>query len=530
MSTTYDIVCMGAGHNGLVAAAYLAKGGKKVLVLEAKDFVGGGVITRELTVPGFRHDQHSTAHIMLSGNPMIQADELGLFSKFGLKYQYAETPYATIFEDQSSLITYRDVDRTCESIARISPRDAEAYRRYVALSSQMLPMFLAGLYAPPLPMGAMVAMLDQSPEGRDLLGTMFKSSLQVVNEWFEHDKVKMHLLKLVSENLQTPEEMGTGAGVFLMPALLHAYGVGQPVGGSGRLSEALVRCIEHHGGTVLTGRPVSRVVTRGGRATALETEGGERFEARDAVIGAIHPARLDRFFDGLDPDLIRRGRNVQPSTFSLLLSHYALSEPLRYHAGPELSGPTMLEVVGCNDLMGLLEGYDALRRGRMPRPLLVSGGEQTVHDPSRAPPGRGIAYLVCFAPYDLADGGPGRWDAVKEGLADEVLAFYRHFSPNFTDAHILGRHVDSPLDHERFSPNSFVRGDMHGCAPFFHQTNNYRPMPELGNYTVPGVDRFYLVGPFMHPGGGVFGAGRGTAIRMCDDLKMNFDKIASARP
>lgn len=529
MSNQYDIVCMGAGHNGLVAAAYLAKAGRRVLVLEAKDFVGGGVITRELTVPGFKHDQHSTAHIMLSGNPMIQQDELGLFARFGLKYHYAEIPYATIFADQSSLITYRDVDRTCDSIARISPRDADAYRRFVANSSRMLPMFLAGLYAPPIPMGAMVAMMDQSQEGRDLLNTMFKSSLQVVNEWFEHDKVKMHLLKLVTENLQTPEELGTGAGVFLMPALLHAFGVGQPVGGSGQLSEALVRCIEHHGGTVLTGRPVRKVLTRGGRATGLETESGERYEAREAVIGAIHPARLDRFIDGLEPDLVRRANTVQPSTFSLFLSHYALTEPLRYHAGPELSGPTMLEIVGCNDLNTLLEGYDALRRGRMPTPLLISGGDNSINDKTRVPPGKGTAYIVCMAPYNLADGGPARWDAIKERVGDEVLAFYRNYSPNIEDANILGRHLDSPLDHERFSPNSFVRGDMHGCAPFFHQTGNYRPIPELGNYTVPGVDRFYLVGPFMHPGGGVFGAGRGTAIRVCDDLKINFDKIVGAR-
>jgi phytoene dehydrogenase-like protein len=529
MSSSYDIACMGAGHNGLVAAAYLAKAGKKVLVLEAKDRVGGGVVTRELTVPGFKHDQHSTAHIMLSGNPMIQADELGLFSRFGLKYHYADVPYATIFEDQSSIITYRDVDRTCESIARISPRDAEAYRRYVLNSSQMLPMFLQGLYAPPIPMGAMVAMLDQSQEGRDLLNTMFKSSLQVVNEWFEHDKVKIHLLKLVSENLQTPEELGTGLGVYLMPALLHAFGVGQPIGGSGKLSEALVECIQHHGGTVLTGRPVRNVVTRGGRAIGLETEDGERFEARDAVIGAIHPARLDRFFDGLDAELVRRAKAVQPSSFSLFLSHYALAEPLRYHAGPELTGPTMLEVVGTNTLRPFLEGYDALRRGRLPKPLLISGGDNSVNDKTRVPSGRGTAYIVCFAPYELADGGPARWDGIKEQVGNEILEFYRRFSPNLTDANILGRHLDSPLDHERYSPNSFVRGDMHGCAPFFHQTGNYRPIPELGNYTVPGVERFYLVGPFMHPGGGVFGAGRGTAIRICDDLKLNFDKIAGAR-
>jgi phytoene dehydrogenase-like protein len=199
-------------------------------------------------------------------------------------------------------------------------------------------------------MGAMVAMLDQSQEGRDLLNTMFKSSLQVVNEWFEHDKVKIHLLKLVSENLQTPEELGTGAGVFLMPSPLHRFGVGQPVGGSGQLTAALVRCIEYYGDRVLTGHPVRRVLTKSGRAVGLEVDSGDRFEAREAVIGAIHPARLECFFEGLEPDLVRRAKTVVPSTFSLSLSHYALNEPLRYYAGPELAGPTMLEVVSARAL------------------------------------------------------------------------------------------------------------------------------------------------------------------------------------
>src|ERR1019366_2622316 len=97
---TYDIVAMGGGNNGLVAAAYLAKAGKRVLVLERKPWSGGGVVTREINTPGFWHDEHSSVHIMIQGNPMIRNDELGLLSKFGLKYRYSDVPHATIFDDQ----------------------------------------------------------------------------------------------------------------------------------------------------------------------------------------------------------------------------------------------------------------------------------------------------------------------------------------------------------------------------------------------------------------------------------------------
>jgi phytoene dehydrogenase-like protein len=209
MSNSYDIVAMGAGHNGLVAAAYLAKAGKKVLVLERKAWPGGGVVTRQINTPGYWHDEHSSVHIMIQGNPMIRDDELGLQGKFGLKYAY-NIPYAMIFSDQSTLVAYQDLNRTCEGIARISHQDADTYRRFAQRAMAMLPMFGAGLYVPPLPMGAFFAMLDQSDEGREVLDAMQRSSLQIANDSFQSEKVKIWLLRLVSENLQLPDELGTG--------------------------------------------------------------------------------------------------------------------------------------------------------------------------------------------------------------------------------------------------------------------------------------------------------------------------------
>ena len=131
----YDIVVMGAGHNGLVAAAYLAKAGKKVLVLERQGFPGGGVVTREINTPGYKHDLHSSVHIMIQGNPMITQDELGLISRFGLKYNYSDVPHASIFPGNETLITYKDLDRTCQGIARLNAKDAETYRFFAERAS-----------------------------------------------------------------------------------------------------------------------------------------------------------------------------------------------------------------------------------------------------------------------------------------------------------------------------------------------------------------------------------------------------------
>ena len=120
MASAYDIVVIGSGANGLTAAAYMAKAGHKVLVLERNDFFGGGVATREILVPGFKHDLHSATHILIQANPLLLNDELGLYSKHGLEYIRPEGLFSTIFDDQTLMVTYRDVDRSCESIAQFS--------------------------------------------------------------------------------------------------------------------------------------------------------------------------------------------------------------------------------------------------------------------------------------------------------------------------------------------------------------------------------------------------------------------------
>jgi phytoene dehydrogenase-like protein len=127
-----------------------------------------------------------------------------------------------------------------------------------------------------------------------------------------------------------------------------------------------------------------------------------------------------------------------------------------------------------------------------------------------------------YVPYDRADGRS--WDDTKRDYAEHMLQHMRRFIPNASSDNILAYHCDSPVDMERTSP-SFKRGDLHGISTASYQQGSHRPTPELGQYTVPGADRLYLVGPFQHPGGGVFGAGRATAMKICEDLGMNFEKL-----
>jgi len=519
----YDIVAMGAGHNGLVAAAYLAKAGKKVLVLERKSYPGGGVSTRQLNTPGYWHDEHSSVHIMIQGNPMLRNDELGLLGQHGLKYHYSPVPHATIFPDQSVLYTYKDVDKTCECFAKVSQKDADTYRAFVKMSQGVLQMFMPGLYAPPPPLGELVAMLDRSDEGRLMLDYMNRDCLDLVNQLYESDKIKIHLLRLVSENLQAPNELGTGMGVLLMPGIIHTYGVSQPIGGSGKLTESLVRCIESHGGEVRCNAEVAKIITSDGRARGVRLGSGEEILARDAVIGAIHPHVLRKFMDGVPEPVMQRAERATLAPFSIMVSHYDLKENVRYLADPQVGQATMLEFMATDKLDEMLEDFDGLKRGQITPRRLCAGGDESIADKTRVPPGAGMFHGITFAPYKLADGR--QWDDVKEEIGDLSLAHYRKFISNLTSDNIIARSIVSPLDLERSSPNSMMRGDLHGVAPYFYQSAGHRPTPDLGQYTVPGVERLYLAGPFQHPGGGVYGAGRATAIKMFEQLGMDFGSV-----
>ena len=250
MSEQFDIVAIGSGHNGLVAAAYLAAAGKKVLVLERNAWFGGGVVTRELTLPGFRHDQHSMAHIFIQANPLLRNDELGLKSKFGLQYVFPDLPMMSVFEDGQTLGVYRDPEKTCAEIAKFSKKDADAFRWVSEKAARYLPMITASLYTTPTPLGAGFAMMDQSREGRELWRYMQMSSHDLLSEIFENDRVRMHFGRVAGENLVSPDEKSTGLGLFVFVGFLEAFGIGVPVGGSGKLTDALIASIESHGGVI----------------------------------------------------------------------------------------------------------------------------------------------------------------------------------------------------------------------------------------------------------------------------------------
>jgi phytoene dehydrogenase-like protein len=425
----------------------------------------------------------------------------------------------SVFEDGKTLSLYRDPQRTYAEIKKFSARDAEGYREISEQARAWLPMFTSSLYSPPIPLGAQYALLDQSREGRDLFRVMSMSSHDLLCERFENDRVRMHFARIAGENLVAPDEKGTGIGTFVFLGFLEAYGFGVPVGGSGSLTNALIACIKDHGGQVLAKANVERIKVAKGRATGVVTKDGQTYDARDAVIGAIHPHLLGEMVEGIDPVVRKAAEATQFSEAACVTVHAALNAPLRFKAGEHVKA-VMIELLP-NDYELLRRSFDDIRYGHMSQYPLLGIGSLTMFDPSRVPAGKAIAHIWDYAPYKRRDGFS--WDQKKGEFAQRLLTHAARFIDNVGPDDIVAYHCDSPVDMERTSP-SFMHGDLHGIATTVYQSGAHRPTPDLGQFTVPGVDRLYLVGPFQYPGGGVFGAGRATAMRMFEDLKLDFEK------
>lgn len=526
MANEYDVVVVGSGHNGLTTAAYLAKAGQKVLILERNDWYGGGVVTQEILEPGFKFDVHSSLHVNIQANPMIQNDELQLQSKHGLKYLYPDAVYSTIFDDQTCMITYKDVDRTCQSIAQFSQRDADAYRRFAEMSMKVVPMVTQSLFVPSPPQGQFFALLDQSPEGQEIFRALMQSKLEICREWFEHEKTMIHLLKFSAETLTAPEDKGTGFIFYTMPGMVHTYPIGVPVGGSGALVTALINCLKSYGAEMRMQSEVEKVLVQGGRAVGVRLKGGETIRAKNAVIGQIHPWLIGDMVEGVDKGVAERARRVQTGGFCIAPLHLALNEPPKYKAG-DAAGRVILANYTPSTLERFLRLFDNFRYGDVWAPgstdCTMASHMQCQFDETQVPAGKAAITVYGFSPFDLRDGGAQAWDERQEEIGNWFLERYRSYTTNITDANILGKRFDTPLEVSRHSP-MFQRGDVSGAGEYLHQIGAHRPTPELGKLKVPGVDRLYLTGTAINVSS-VSGAGRATAIKACEDLGINFDKL-----
>ncbi|SCW78096.1 Phytoene dehydrogenase-related protein [Sphingobium faniae] len=513
-----DVIVVGGGSNTLSAAAYLGKAGLGVCVLEKNDRLGGCVVSHD-NPEGYIQDTIATAIVTGAANPIIADDELDLFSRHGLEIAWSDKPYATIFEDGSGLITYRDLDASCESIARFSTRDAEAYRALVGEALAIWPILRQALFEPPVPYGSFIAGLDSTEQGRHLLSLYHSSIYDIVRQRFENDAVRTHLARC-PETAQSADTNGTGLVLYLFLALAHSYPTGAVVGGLQKLSDALGACLEQHGGSIRYGVTVDKILVEGGRAVGVLTSDGETIRARRAVVASIHPWDLGSMVPGVSEALVQRCASVRLSQYGSFNIHCTLPTTPSYHAGTAFDDAMNVCLLD-RDPKTFLRNHSGYRYGDMPTELDPIIYIQSNFDPTRAPEGHATLYAYNFVPFEPAG---ATWDDIKSEFADRVLAkIFAHMS-NLDIDQILSRTVVTPADHAAWSP-SLKNGDTVGIAMDAGQMFGMRPIPELANYRVPGAEGLYLCGPFMHPGGTIILGGRATALQMFADMGLEREGV-----
>ena len=428
---TVDAVVIGAGHNGLVAAAALARAGWSVVVLEAEDEPGGCVRSGEATVPGVVHDLYSTNQNLFRQSPAYQAWK-GDLERHGLRFAHSETPFCNVFEDGTALRAYADVDKTLAALAERSAEDAEGFRQLHERFRDMQKVVLP-LYGLPLPSAGALAAAGKGAASvgpartAELARLLLDSTRELGDAYFETPEAKA-LVATWGMHMDYGPDVSGGAVFPLMETFSNVEG-GMVVaeGGASKVPQALVGLIEEHGGTVRTGARVARVLTEDGRATGVEIDGGERITAERAVVANLVPSVLfGQLLDGepLPDEFQKKVDRYQhgPGTFML---HLALDGPARWAAGDDLAQFAYVHVAPTVD--DLARTYQQSRAGLLPDSPLLIVGQTTAVDPSRAPAGTHVLWVqVRTVPGTIRGDAAGEigaadWRDAREPFAERVL-------------------------------------------------------------------------------------------------------------
>jgi len=529
----YDVIVVGAGHNGLTSAAYLARAGLKVLVCERRAQVGGAAYS-EQRLPGFTFS--SCSYVCSLFRPEIVRD-LNL-SKHGLQILPFEGA-VNLGADGRYLGLFSDPDRTRREIARHSLRDAEAYEAFSADVVRQC-RFIRPLLmeTPPDPtlarwrdaadlmrLGKRFAAMGEKAM-YDTLRLWTSSSADYLNRYFENELVKGALAgSAIIGTALGPYSPGSAYVLlhhFMGDVDGHVGAWGYARGGMGAISGALAAALREHGGDIRTQAEVVRILTRGRRAAGVVLQGGEEIKAR-AVVSNLDPKRT--YLKLMPREVLSQEFRDQVGCFKIRGSsgklNIALDRLPRFKAIPDtLPELAQGDITVAEDMAYLERGYDDWKRGRWSRRPYLDITVPSQIDPTLAPEGKHVmSVFVQYVPPELAD---GPWTpAMRDGFADTVLSTIEAHAPGFRDS-ILELEVRTPRELE--AEVGLTEGNIFHGELTLDQLLFNRPLPGYAQYRGP-LRRFYMCGSSTHPGGGVMGAPGANAAR---EILRDFSRRAAA--
>ncbi len=521
----FDVVIIGAGHNGLVCAAYLLKAGYSVALLEKRSVPGGGATTEELLpdeAPGFHFNRCAIDHEFIHLGPVVEELEL---ERYGLEYLYCDPVVFCPHPDGKYFLAHKSVEQTCAEIARFHPGDAKKYGEFIDFWQRLLKGIVPIFNAPPKSIIDIVgnydfekikdlfSVLGPPNQTLDLVRTILSSAEDMLNEYFDSEFLKAPLARLASELGAPPSQKNLAIGAIMM-AMRHDPGMARPRGGTGALTQALLKLVKSLGGQVFTDQSVEKILIDDGRAVGVRVAGGKEYRANQAVISNIDARRLflqlmdQADVDDADAQLRERlDRRIVNNNETILKIDCALSEAPRFEAYQHRDDYLIGSVLIADSVKQVELAHSEPSVGHIPDadPSFYAV-VPTVLDPSMAPPNQHTLWIEFFAPYQIdqaQDGlkGTGWTDELKNQVADRVIDKLAEYAPNLKQS-IIARHVESPAElGERLGA---YKGNYYHIDMTLEQMVFLRPLPELANYTTP-IEGLYLTGAGTHPGGSISG-------------------------
>jgi phytoene dehydrogenase-like protein len=514
LERSYDGIIIGSGHHGLILAAYLAKSGLDILLVDRRLDYGGGLCTREATLPGFYHNLHSINHFHITEAPWFK--DLGLAERVG--YVTPRYELAQAHSDGTCLVFGRDLEETLKSVARFSARDAQTFRDWNRKAEEITAkIFLPERYAEPLPRERREALLNRTAIGRDFLAVCRRQPLDVVNELFENERVKLLFLFKVSlfgtwltDTLSPESPMGSVIRAFDLQS-----GYQLCKGGSFNLARGLMETFIAAGGSFAPQAHVSRIVLEGGRATGIELADGTNVRARQFVASTVdvHQTFDDMIGRAQLPDeMAAKLDGFEYTAWTLYGLHLALNESPRFAA--ETFDPNINRAlkwnVGAETMEDLFAAHQAVKRGEVPEPIQFGAGPLSLLDPLQAPPGKHTTYAWHVMP--LLKEGEQEDERFNREFADRILERWAKYCPNMTRRNVLAQRVYTAHEYSRELIN------MRGGDIFMGALNAKQVMYNHFGYRTP-IPNLYMAGSAAHPGGAISGgAGYITANIVARDI------------
>lgn len=503
----YDVVIAGAGVNALSCGALLTKYGLSVCLVERNPWIGGGAVTREVTLPGFRHDLFGSSHVWIQANADFKNLIMPELKKHGLKY-IPSTNQITGHPDKSGgpgIVIYKSIDKTVESIAQYSRPDANRYRKVYDHFDAVKDGFIKAFFSPPSSPSTTIRALEATKEGMRRLQEFNLSARAWVEFNFENDFVKAVMLNWALAPQILPDQEGAGQSFYIMIPAVHVYGQAIPEGGSQELPNSMARYIEASGGTVMTNATVTRIIQDSGKARGLELEDEQIIRAHKAVISSLDPKQTFEKLvkpEKLDPVFTEAVRRFSFGKVTICRMHLALSEPPKFTNGEEMSLCGFHRIV--DSMPQMMQQYADISLGIPPRDPFLWSACWTLLDPTRAPEGQHTLIFDTYVSNWLADGQS--WEDIKEDYAHNVLLKkLQQYAPNINKETILGEYIEARESLEKANL-SFVDGTTNGGERIAAQLGAFRPFPGYAHYRSP-IKDLYMTGPHCHPGGGISAGG-----------------------